>query len=290
MSGLYGIVVTFRPTREVVCNIRALLSEVDRLVVVDNGSESLTLASIREMGRQSTIKFIEHGRNLGLAAALNRGIASAKAGGAEAVVLFDQDSRVEAGFGAAMMKAYRLASQDATVAIVMPKHIDSVSGVWKEPFWDKNGNPMVAITSGSLIPCRTFDICGWFEDDFIIDEIDEEYCLRARSRGLTIAYCASATLRVRLGTPRVHTFLGRALFTSYNYSPGRAYFATRNGVVVIRRYWRTYPRYCFRVAIRIARNTVKIALVEKQRVEKLWQTARGIRDGVATRMGMRCSL
>ena len=48
---------------------------------------------------------------------------------------------------------------------------------------------MVAITSGSLMPVEIFDRCGWFEEDLIIDRVDDEYCLRVRSMGYTIALC-----------------------------------------------------------------------------------------------------
>jgi rhamnosyltransferase len=282
---LSAIIVTYFPDEAVPANLTRLAKQVPRLIVVDNGSPGSHLKFIRKMHQQREIELIENGENLGIAAALNRGIALAGAGGAEWVILFDQDSNVTDGFMDAMISTASAYPHLKRLAIVTPKHIDPVTKAWRKPAFAEDGTPFTAMTSGSLMQLSIFDRCGWFAEDFFIDRVDDEYCLRLREHGMAIVLSENAILYHQVGSPKEHYFLGIRICSSSHHSAFRRYFITRNRVVMIRRYWRKYPLWSFRDLRAFMVDSVKLALVEEDRGKKLASVARGIRDGVLGRMG-----
>jgi rhamnosyltransferase len=148
----------------------------------------------------------------------------------------------------------------------------------------KDGGPLVAITSGSLMPTAIFDQCGWFEEELIIDGVDHEYCFRARAQGYTLAQCRDALLLVAVGSIRCHEVLGLKIMAKH-YSAKRRYYITRNRLVIVRRFWKEQPAWCYRALRDVLQDTLKVICFEEQRSTKLRNTARGIQDAVFGRMG-----
>ena len=102
-----AVMVTYNPDSSLEQNIRALLPHVDRLIVVDNGSEPPIRADIEAISSACQVDVIWNNENLGLASALNIGIRQGLASGDYTwIATFDQDSRVSSGFRDAMLEAY----------------------------------------------------------------------------------------------------------------------------------------------------------------------------------------
>jgi len=114
--------------------------------------------------------------------------------------------------------------------------------------------------------------------------VDHEYCLRARSRGYTLAQSAHAVLRVSVGAVREYRFLGLS-FNATHHSAPRRYYITRNRLVLIRRYWRQHPRWCYGTFKDIVKNSLAACAVEEQPISKLVNTLRGTLDALRGRMG-----
>ena len=285
-NAVFAIMVTYNPQPDCAENIRRILSQVGRLIIVDNGSAPNNLIPIRQTLPHGGIEIIENGRNLGIAAALNVGVLAARANGARWVCLLDQDSTPADGFIDALLAEYRRRSADATVAIVTPKHLNKDTSLWRKPVFAKDGDPLVAITSGSLMPVEVFDRCGMFEEDLIIDRVDEEYCLRAREMGCALALAPAAILWVRVGSPERYSLFGRTIFTASHYSVGRRYYISRNRLVIVKRYWSRYPLWCYHAVSGLLKDLVKIVLVEDFKGKKIAYTAKGVADAIVGRMGM----
>jgi rhamnosyltransferase len=285
-NGVCAIVITFRPPAVVPGNLAKARPQVQGLVVVDNGSSPETLAPIVAAGQELGFTLIENGANLGIAAALNIGVRWARSQGFRFVALFDQDSTLSDGFISTMLREYETNPHRERVAIVTPKHLELETGVWDRPSFAEDGNPLVAITSGSLMPVEIFDRCGWFEEDLIIDRVDDEYCLRVRSMGYTIALCKEAFLHHSVGTPKMHSFLGFRQVKATHHGAKRYYYLTRNRIVMVKRYWRQYPLWCYYTARSVVRDLIVNFVVEDHRWKKLGTTLRGILDGLRGRMGM----
>jgi rhamnosyltransferase len=285
-NGVCAVIITFRPSPVVSANIAKTRLQVQGLVVVDNASPLEALAPTLAASRELNFEMIRNGANLGVAAALNIGVKWARSQGHSFVALFDQDSGITEGFVPAMLEEYESSSNREMVAIVTPRHLEHETGEWDRPAMADDGSPLVAITSGSLMPLSIFDRCGWFEEDLIIDRVDDEYCLRARSMGYTIALCHDAVLHHSVGSPRVHSFLGIRQVKATHHGAKRYYYLSRNRIVMVKRYWRKYPRWSYLTARSVVRDLIVNFVVEGDRWRKLGTTLRGIVDGLCGRMGM----
>jgi rhamnosyltransferase len=282
--GICAVVVTFHPQAVVLDNLATVRPQVEGLVVVDNGSPAKLLGPLHMAARQSGFTLIENEANLGIAAALNTGVRWAKAQGFRYVALFDQDSTVTEGFCQAMLVEYESHLQRDRVAVVTPSQVERSTGRARTHRFAKDGSPLVAITSGSLMPVEIFDRCGWFQEELIIDCVDHEYCFRARSQGYTLAECREAVLVVAVGLTTGHQAFGLTI-SARHYSARRRYYMTRNRLVMIQRFWKQQPTWCLRTLQDIVQDTIKVACVEEERWSKMTNTARGIYDALCGRMG-----
>jgi rhamnosyltransferase len=285
-NGVCAVIITFRPPAVVPGNLAKARPQVQGLVVVDNGSSPEALAAVTATCRELDAHLIENGVNLGIAAALNIGVQWARSQGYRWVTLFDQDSTLSDGFIATMLHEYQTNPLREKIAVVTPKHLELETGEWDRPAFAEDGSPLIAITSGSLMPVEIFDRCGWFEEDLIIDRVDDEYCLRVRSMGYTIALCKEAFLHHSVGSPKTHSFLGLRQVKATHHGAKRYYYLTRNRIVMVKRYWRQYPRWCYLTARSVVRDLIVNFVVEDNRWKKLGTTLRGILDGLIGRMGM----
>jgi rhamnosyltransferase len=282
--GLCAVIITFRPQASVVENVAKVRTQVDGLVVVDNGSAAELLSPLQAAARQWDFTVIENEVNLGIAAALNSGVRWAKAQGFAYVLLFDQDSTVADGFSTAMLAEFESHPQRDRLAVVTPSQVERSTGLMRVQRWAKDGGPLVAITSGSLIPMEVFDRCGWFQEELIIDCVDHEFCLRARSQGYTLTECRQAVLEVAVGSAVRHRAFG-LIISARHYSARRRYYMTRNRLVMVLRFWKQEPGWCCRALKDILQDAIKVVLVEEEPWNKTRHTARGIYDAFCGRMG-----
>ena len=284
-----AVLVSFRPQPSVAEHISVLRSQVAALVIVDNGSPVEKFAPVKAAAQKLDCTLIEHGANLGIAAALNSGIRWAMRHGFRYVVLLDQDSTVTPGFMGALWHTYQNHPQPERVAVVTPSQVERGTSQRRGHRYAGDGGPLVAITSGSFMPMQVFEKCGWFDEALVIDCVDHDYCLRARLQGYTIAHSPDALLHVSVGAARRHRVLGIEINASH-HSAKRRYYITRNRMVMVRRFWKHYPVWCCRALMDIARDTVALAFVEKDRRAKLSNTGMGLSHAFSGVLGKRVEL
>ena len=122
-----AVVITYHPdTTQLEQLLQSVLPQVSAVVIVDNGSDECTLASLRSVCQQwATISLIELGDNLGIAAAQNRGIVWARERCHSHVLLLDQDSTPAADMLQKLLQAWEtLSCADVPVAAVGPRLVD----------------------------------------------------------------------------------------------------------------------------------------------------------------------
>lgn len=225
---------------------------------------------------------------MGIAAALNVGVREALSRHYPWVVLFDQDSTVTSGFIEAMARGYRDHPLRDGVGVFCPHYVDRASGVAvKTTGLLADGSPMVAMTSGSLMPMWTFERCGWFLEDLFVDQVDVEYCFRLRSAGYLIARCDEARLLHAAGSPRTYRVSVFGSFRATHHSPLRRYYITRNRLWIVRKYWKLHRDWCFPILKSIVADTIKLALAEHSKIGKLRCTFAGALDAMRGRLGER---
>jgi rhamnosyltransferase len=227
-----GIISVFRAPEDLGSRIATLLTQLDRVVVVDDGSH--TAGPLRNV--DDLIHVVELDENKGIAFALNAGIDQARELGATHLVTLDQDSELPPGYvGDAMHLLDRLDDRGMRVAAIVPERFGSTRVVTSQ-----EGVPLDPIQSGQLIPLRLFDEIGGFAEELFIDSVDTEFTLRARAAGYEFHILNGSTLDHALGdqTPiRVfgkHLVLfGRPRHLHY-HRPFRTYYIVRNGLTLWR--------------------------------------------------------
>ncbi|MDX9819066.1 MAG: glycosyltransferase family 2 protein [Desulfococcus multivorans] len=238
---IVAIVVTYHPQISALeCLLNVLDEQVDSIVLVDNGS-GLYLAEFIASRRKPKEFLITLGANFGVAAAHNAGIEWARRNGKRYVVLFDQDSVPAPDMISHLISAlHKLTDQGIRVAAVGPSYQD-IRNIKHPSFIKARGfqvnkiecrSPFrivesdVIISSGSLIPLSTLEEVGGPLDELFIDQVDMEWCFRAKSKGYSVFGVCDAMLHHSLGeSPK--NFLGRKFV---HQSPLRHYYIFRNAV------------------------------------------------------------
>ena len=283
-SSVCAVIVTYNPDAEKLLDLlQRSRSQVEKLVIVDNASRSLpTIADI---------KIIHNEKNEGLAAALNRGIEYALAEGFSHVLLFDQDSKPTSNMVAALRADLEaLQANDRKVAAVGPSVVD-VRNDATLPFI-RFGFPLnqkvaschepvacdFLITSGALISAAALKEIGLMREGLFIDNIDMEWCARAKHLGFGLYGSVRAKMLHELGDS-----LFTLPFVSHPvavHSAARLYYFMRNRVLLYRlrhvsRVW---------VAQDILRIPIKIAIFSlfvPKRLRNLKCMLMGLAHGIA---------
>jgi len=283
---LCAIVVSYFPEAGFAECLHGIQSQCDCVIIVDNGSTEQSHDLLLGL-RGGIVRLHEMGRNTGLGAALNQGIAQARALGYDWVILFDQDSLPLSDMAACFSGI--LASHPAPdeVAIVGSAFIDRN----RQPAPKRQHPPDSApwrekrrvITSGMLLSLEAFEDIGPFREEFFIDTIDHEYCYRARRKGWRILQSTAPLLAHSVGHYRPHRFLGRVVWRSH-HSALRCYFMTRNPMILAREE-RAFARLS-RGAAKALTNILFIMLFEEDKARKTRATLSGCMHGLAGRTAM----
>lgn len=288
-SVVCAVVVSFKPSMQLLENLQQLRPQVGHVVVVDNTPEIELPEVLSRLERLEGYTVIRNKKNLGIAAALNAGIRRAIDMGCEWIVTFDQDSRIGDGFIATMLSCLQKEATDDRIGILCPRYRDAHLDIFLPTCRSRKGEILACMTSGSMLRAGTFQLVGSMEEQLFMDYVDHEYCLRLRSAGLKIAECTGAVLQHSLGRITYETLLGRRVATT-NHSPRRRYYIHRNRTVLIKRYALKQPEWAFREINALVRDSIKAIVVEKDRLAKAGYMVRGFFDAIFGRMGERVPL
>jgi rhamnosyltransferase len=284
-----AVMVTYNPDPSVEQNIRALLPQVDKLIVVDNHSEPPIRVFLTAVAAACNFEMIWNDENLGLAAALNTGIRRALAENYPWIATFDHDSRVSPGFIETMLKAYLSCPFRDQVALIGPYHLlfpedpaaRALLGELTPPFREM---PAV-LQSGSLFSSEGLRRVGLLDESFFIDYVDFEFCLRLRKHSLRIIEAVNAVLVHRVGNPTAHTVLNKTCVV-FNHSPLRHYYVARNRLRLYGRYLSFAPFWICHDAWSWLKELIKLLLFERDRWQKLRSTAKGVWHALRGRTGV----
>jgi rhamnosyltransferase len=285
-----GVVISYRPSRDLLLNVQRTLSQVDHVIIVDNTSLSDSTASgvLGDLEHLETCTVIRNRINLGVATALNIGIRLAITKGFPWVITLDQDSWMRDGYIREMLFTHQNIASPK-VAMLCPRYEDSGVGKVCPPLKSPSGEVLVCMTSGALIPVNTFNSLGLMEDDLFIDSVDHEYCLRLRAAGFKIIECPGAILVHSLGRITEHKLLNRAFITT-NHNARRRYYITRNRLVLMRRYLLKDREWATLDCKRMAKETAIIFMVEENRLSKARYMTLALWDAMFNRLGQTVAL
>ena len=225
-------------------SLQPVLTDEVGVLVVDNGSVDGSEAAIR--AAYPRLDFLQTGSNLGFAGGNNAGIARALAGGAEAVLLLNNDTEVDADFVRPMLAVL---DQDSRVGIVgasIAYHHDprrlwafgggrfDVSSGWvrhvQRPVpleaLATRGNVHFYVTGCTMLLRRAMiETVGVLDESYFHFCEDVDLCLRAEAAGWSVTLAPQARLRHKVSAT---TGVSSPAFLYYNLR-SRLTLARRHG-------------------------------------------------------------
>lgn len=290
---VYAIVVCYHPDSTLLHTLlTALLPQISHAVLVNNGPPF----GLSPEFPLHKLTLIQLNSNIGVATALNKGITMAIAAGATYILSFDQDSIPSDTMVAHLVAAaQKLRRQGENIAAVGPLLIDRRSRS-RTPFvrikWHGitrnycSGSASqihptdFLVTSGMLVPTPVFSSVGLPEEGLFIDNIDMEWCFRARSMGYALYGVCDAVMQHSVGD---HVYrLGP--FSLYRHNPVRQYYIMRNRLWLYSRCY-TPASWIFQDAIRALFKVFVFSFVFAPRIKNIQMIYRGVRDAITGRLG-----
>jgi rhamnosyltransferase len=279
-----AIVVAYFPDDEFDTRIRELLPQVVRIVVVDNTPDEGLAARLRErLQNTAQVHLINNRANKGISVALNQGLEHALKAGYKWILTLDQDTRCYPDMVDTLLKVSSACKWNP--AVIGGNYLDPRN---KGTFVPTRGaesflEQKTVITSGCLVDAVAVKAIGGFREDYFIDQVDHEFCLRMRAHGQRVVISRKPVMNHSVGAiggARL-PFLG----VLPNHPPLRKYYIARNTVVTVADYWRQEPAWCLRRLVRLLLGLGLMAFLEEDRSRKVRAFTNGIIDGLRRRMG-----
>ncbi len=253
-----AVVIWYHPSDSNVQNIATYLDFVDRVYILDN-SESNNEELLAKCSFGDKVTYVTNGKNEGIGRQLN--IAMKMIGDSYTyALLLDQDSH----FSEFVLRKFYtkiVENTERNVIIYAPSYIATEAA---RP--QSYGLVDRCITSGSILNLAYARKLDGFHEGLFIDEVDFEFCLRAKKQGYQIVqFYDGVLMEHELGS--AVDVGGVAHFREH--SPVRTYYIVRNRLYMAK--W--FPAYKWHYYGSIVKKLIKIAIVETQKKEK-WHAVR----------------
>jgi rhamnosyltransferase len=296
-NNICALIVTYHPDEELTQLVQAIEPQVGGLVLVDNGSSGDSLAGITALHSEN-LELVRNPHNLGVAAALNQGFAAARRRGFEWVLALDQDALPASDMVHELCRAYSRTAHSEGLAIVAAQLYNPQIERWAsflKPVWGPvfrrsscEGEVLegvtTVVTAGALMRLAAVETLGGFREDFFIDYVDTEFCLRARSQDFEINVACRAQMQHRLGQ-RDRRRVGPIDFYPTHHAAERWYYFGRNRIAMLRMYALRFPHWLGYELVASMYTFARMILAESQRRQKIRALLRGTLHGFQGRMG-----
>lgn len=264
---LAGVVVLYNPFSEIDENVKSFLDQLNYLFVIDNSEVSeKSFASL--FSNLPKVRFLINNQNIGIAKAINLAIKKALDGGYKYLLTMDQDSKFE---DSALKKLISKIG-DETVGIYSPFHKNKY--FTNPPFDQEIEEVSDVMTSGNILNLEAVKKVGLFREDYFIDYVDIEYCLRLRKNGYKILRVNNSFLVHNEANLSKKSFFGKNVFPP-NHKPFRWYYKIRNYLYLKEEYKIDFPEYFLKESKNIRNNIIKVILFEQNKILKLKMMIKG---------------
>lgn len=292
-SNICAIIITFNPDEKLPERVKNIRYQVDRVVIIDNNSNTKCIKIIKKICEDLDVDLIQNNSNLGVAEALNQGfnyIISFKEKYSWALTL-DQDTCCLPSLIDNHILAYNDCPYTKEVGVIGSNYSEKTTSRLLHNALDKNSSweeVQNLPTSGCITSISSYKDVGEFRNDFFIDYIDTEYCMRMRKKGYKVLISTPIGMIHPLGYYRVsklHKWLkGKEMVT--NYPSYRHYYWTRNGSVLIWENLFDDLRWSLNEIYYIfIRRVITILLFEDMKLNKFGNMALGLFHAISSKKG-----
>ena len=231
------IVVTFEPESENLMRLSKCVQDAGFIpVIVDNSTKNI----VTQKDVSDGSKIVCMGFNAGIAAAQNAGIAYALDLEAEIIGFLDQDSDADCN----LLNCLEAHLSENKKCVVAPVALEKDSLLeYPSQCLNQFGYPYnlyvkdctkpqrvdIVIASGMMTTAEVIREVGTFDEDFFIDFVDIEWCLRCKKAGVPIYVIPEAVLLHKIGNDTVDIHAMKITV----HSPIRTYYKVRNSFLML---------------------------------------------------------
>jgi rhamnosyltransferase len=281
-----AIAVTFNPDDAVLENLKKLKSQFRFIVIIDNSPVSAVGKIKSAFASLDGISFLENQNRNGLAGALNLGVKQVYASQLSGWIFwFDQDSEIHPDFLQKISKALQQISLDyRRNSLFGVNYEDGKTAPQK--FSESVIKINTVITSGSFTRVENLNRLGLCVDEFFIDSIDHEYCLRAQRNGMDVRYITTPVMKHSLGAIEMRTLLWKRNIIVTNHSPMRWYYFARNFIFTSVEGLPSSFAWTIEHGYSLFKNFIKMLFLEQNKLKKVTAVVSGSISGVLLLFGI----
>lgn len=282
MCKVAAIIISYNPDNNLLDSVNLLINQVDKIIIVDNGSESQkkkNINLIKDIDNKK-IEVIFNEENLGIATALNIGVKEALNQGYNWILTMDQDSKASSNMVEKMLEVYNTIdeSERKEILSIFPNFVDErIQSIEENSNMNSYEYVDADITSGNLLRAEVFDKVGFFDDSLFIDLVDTDFCMRLNEKNIKMIKVRDAILYHSLGESQsVKSIFGK--FNTSNHSALRRYYITRNRFYTWEKYKDLNSFTLNRDKKLFKKEFIKIILGEKDKINKIKMVFKGYKD------------
>ncbi len=290
INNICCIIVTYNIGRSFYKCFYSVYDQVDKVVIIDNGSDKETIEVLKELEKKFDIRVIFNYQNEGIAYALNQGVRYALKKKYKWVLTMDNDSEATENMVKSMLKCYNSLNEIEKQNTVSLFPSNTEKGLIKNTDRIKSTltnfsckNVYTDIASGNLVKTDVFNNVGLFEDKLFIDYVDHEFCYRLVVNGYKLLKIDNAILLHSLGNTQIRKFFKKNVPVT-NHSALRQYYKTRNRFYT----WKQFEQLKNvqkNDKINFVKENIKIILFESDKIEKFNMILKGYKDYKRNKFG-----
>lgn len=212
-------------------SIHRIAPQVEMLILVDNASDNIE--DVEDiLTNNAKTHLVKNNDNLGIATALNQICQYAEDRKFHWVFTLDQDTICPFDI---IEKLSRYTSIDQ-VGILCPAVDYEGLKINTKLSSDELAETYACMTSGSLTNLKAWKTSNGFRDDYFIDFVDNEFCMKLRLNQFKILRVNNCIMHHQLGEAKEKSILGVVKRKVCIHKPWRYYYMTRNNLLFIWEY------------------------------------------------------
>lgn len=272
---IYALVTLYYPKDVHVDNLRALLSQVDKVIVCDNSPNDNSSFVPSECSYTSIYK------NLGLSAAFNRVLKDEKYGWSpdDIIIFFDQDSRIAENHVKTIVESYNeCAKNNCKVGCIGPVFYNIFNNEFEIPRDKKKIASNIyevksIITSSMMCKYKDLQEVGFWNEEIFLDMADWDLCWRLMQNGFKCCMTSNVFLLHTVGTgiKKIVFFRMRVA------APIREYYEIRECLYMMGKKYTPFKYKLLFIAMLTVRNLIHVTCYDEKK-KRLHYIVRGIKD------------
>lgn len=280
MANIAAVVTTFEQGSSLLVNLQRISGQVGLVIVVDDSGKGSPAEHI-DISKIPNLHYLVNANNIGIAAALNRGVESAAAQGFDWVITLDDDTLVSETYVSDLLEFIQ-ANQLPNVGLVACSRGNAKYGSTQAEadFFTKRN----LITSGSVFSVENFRRVGGFDESMFIDLVDFDFCTKLRKIGCSIVLLNKPGMEHKVGNS-FEVNLAFMHLVVYNHAPFRLYYQIRNAFTFLRKHFAFDPVLSMYIFLDVFRLPLKALLFEREKLKRLRYLGFGLIDGLMGRRG-----